>query len=127
MDGLRGATVLIVDDEAAVRRTLSDMLASQEIEVLEAANGRLALDIFTAHQSEVALVFLDMQMPVMDGAETFRQLRQLDPHLKVIVTSGYSADDAMYTMSQDQWVDFIQKPFRLQKLLQKAANMMNRA
>ncbi len=125
-DVLRGVTVLIVDDEAAVRQTLTDMLTSQQIKVLEAANGRFALDIFTAHKDTIDLVFLDMQMPVMDGAETFRQLRQLAPQLKVIVTSGYSADDAMYTMAQDQWVDFIQKPFRLQRLLQKAATMMSR-
>ncbi|MEM7119189.1 MAG: response regulator, partial [Chloroflexota bacterium] len=73
------------------------------------------------------LVFLDMQMPIMDGAETFRHLRQLLPNLKVIITSGYSESEAMTLMAQDEQVDFIQKPFRMKQLLAKMQGLLAKA
>lgn len=119
-------TVLLVDDDASVRRMLHDMLKRQGARIIEAVNGRQALTLFDQHQDDIDLVFLDMQMPVMDGAETFQHLRKRSPMLKIMMTSGYSESEAMDFMAEDTFVDFIQKPFRLRQLQAKMVGLLSK-
>lgn len=83
-------TVLLVDDEPLVRRTVSAILERQGYRVLAAADGREALERLEQEGEQVALVVLDMTMPVMSGEECFRRLRALRPGLPVIASSGYT-------------------------------------
>ena len=73
-----GATVLVVDDEDVVRALAMECLECQGFTVLGAADGREALEIYRAHGGGIACVLLDLTMPVMDGEECLRELRQID-------------------------------------------------
>lgn len=87
--------LLVIDDEEAVREAVVDILEMIGVDVLEAANGQIGVDLYTAHRDKIGAVLLDMQMPIMNGEETFHALRAFDPNIKVIVSSGYSETETM--------------------------------
>jgi len=87
------ATVLLVDDHALLRTGVANIINQEpDLQVVaEAANGVEALEAFRRHRPDVTL--LDLRMPVMEGVETVRRLREIDPHVKVIVLTTYDADE----------------------------------
>ena len=85
-----GGTILLVDDEELVRTSGRRQLEKLGYKVLLAENGEVALTRYRAHRQEIDLVILDLIMPVMNGVETFRKLRELDPKVRVLPSSGYS-------------------------------------
>jgi CheY-like chemotaxis protein len=103
-------TVLVVDDEPAVRAMAVDMLRALGLEVLDAYNGQDALRLLSRHP-EIRLLFTDVRMPGMTGVELAAAARRLRPDLKVIVTSAYVGEDAV--PSSDV---FVPKPLRLEQL-----------
>jgi two-component system NarL family response regulator len=87
------ASVLVADDHALLRTGVANIIA-QEADlrvVAEAANGREAVDAFQQYRPDVSL--LDLRMPVMEGVEAVRQIREIDPQAKVIVLTTYDTDD----------------------------------
>lgn len=104
-------TVLVVDDEAGVRHVARRMLTRAGFEVLEAAEGREALALFDRHPDEIALVLLDLSMPVLGGAACLQELRTRRPDLPVILTSGYNEADAPIHLEGHRAAGFVQKPF----------------
>jgi CheY-like chemotaxis protein len=106
--------VLVVDDEPLIRRSLRRILSGLGYEVTTAENGAEAVAIYQERKDEICLVLLDMAMPVMDGAECFRRLRQLDPGVKVLVASGYSA--AHNATEVTAAAGFLRKPFDADEL-----------
>jgi DNA-binding NtrC family response regulator len=72
----------------------------------------------------VQFVFLDLTMPRMDGAETLRALRKLQPDLRVLIMSGFSAQDVATRFEDDAHVDFIQKPFNLSSTREKIRQLL---
>ncbi|MBI5543902.1 MAG: response regulator [Deltaproteobacteria bacterium] len=110
------ATVLLVDDEETVRSVGTRMLRHFGLKVLVAADGREGLEVFRAHLSEIRTVVLDMTMPHLNGEETYRALRALDPEVKVILTSGYNEQEATTRFVGKGLAAFIQKPFQLATL-----------
>src|SRR5690606_22180592 len=85
--------VLLVDDDDTVRRVAERMLVRAGFEVMAAAGGMEALDLFANH-GPFDLVVLDLTMPGMNGVEVFHALRKADPHVRVILMSGYNEQDA---------------------------------
>ena len=83
-------TLLLVDDEEVVRKSLAAYLSGQGYRVLLGKDGRDGLNVYERHQDEIALVLLDLSMPQMSGQEVLRTLRDLKPDLKVIIFTGYS-------------------------------------
>jgi two-component system, cell cycle sensor histidine kinase and response regulator CckA len=104
-------SVLVVDDEEAVRATTAQMVAYFGFAVKQAASGPQALDLVRAAQIPFDLVLLDLTMPGMDGYETFTALRQLRPAQRIVVFSGYSAQDARQRFAGQNLNGFLQKPF----------------
>jgi two-component system cell cycle sensor histidine kinase/response regulator CckA len=88
-------------------------------EVLEANNGRDALDVLAAASRLPSLVLLDLTMPVMGGAEPVPILNRDYPGLRVIVTSGYSEEDARRDLPPGAVADFLQKPYTITTLTEK--------
>ncbi|MBN2715452.1 MAG: DUF3365 domain-containing protein [Deltaproteobacteria bacterium] len=105
-------TVLVVDDEPIVRQTTCALFQHMGFDVIEASNGRDAVGQYIAHQQQIDLVFLDMSMPEMNGAECFREIRKINAAQKVIVGSGYSEDGQIQQMKAEGLSGFIAKPFR---------------
>ena len=83
-------TVLLVDDEAMVRQVAASMLKFIGFDVLEAADGHEAVEVFRAHQEDILLVLLDMTMPRMSGEEAFDEIRKIKPDALVMLSSGYT-------------------------------------
>jgi len=113
-----GKLVLVIDDDATVRTVTQRMLERAGFEVLVAGDGLEGLEVYRDSR-RVDLVLLDMTMPRMDGEETFRELRRLDPNVRVILTSGYNELDATERFAGGGLAGFIQKPYRPSDLIGK--------
>jgi PAS domain S-box-containing protein len=110
-------TILIVDDEASVRQLAARMLQRNGLEVIQACDGRQAIESFQQQGDRISAVLLDMTMPGLSGDETFGELRKLRPDLKVVLTSGYSEQDATNRFVGQGLAGFIQKPFEMDRLV----------
>jgi signal transduction histidine kinase/CheY-like chemotaxis protein len=111
-------TVLVVDDEETVRTVAARMLERLGFGVVLASDGREAMDKFHADPGRFTLVLLDLTMPHLDGEETFRQMRLLNPGVRVILTSGFNQQEAVNRFTGKGLAGFIQKPFELSSLIQ---------
>ena len=110
-------TVLVVDDEAMVRNVTRRTLERAGYRVLQAESGRTALEVLKTEHQNVGLVLLDLTMPEMNGEETFTLMHDCWPALKVLLSSGYSADPGSHRNSREGLVGFIQKPYLPAELL----------
>ena len=122
-----GEMILVVEDEEPVRRLAVIALASAGYRVLEAADGRMAIEVFDQHRGQIDLVITDVVMPHLGGRELVTALQVKQPGLRVIYTSGY-ADDAVlrHGISRAE-VDFLAKPYTPSVLLQKARDVIDQA
>jgi PAS domain S-box-containing protein len=102
--------VLLVDDEDAIREILGLSIADLGYDVTTAANGELALAAFKEHRPSIVLT--DIKMPVMDGIELLKHLKELDPEVEVIMISGHGDMDLVIKSLQYEAADFITKPIR---------------
>ena len=116
---LRG-TVLVVDDEEAVRSIAATVLEIHGAGTLTAASGDEALALLRTHGEKIALVLLDLTMPGISGEETLRRIRMLGASQPVILMSGYSETETMQRSTNLGVAGFIQKPFEVATLLAKA-------
>ena len=117
-------TILLVDDEDAVRDAVRTMLSFGGFDVITADEGEEALRKYADHVGEIALVVLDLTMPRMGGDEVLRKLETLDPDVKVLLSSGFGERDVLDRFRERQSVDFIQKPYRLDQLIDKIRLML---
>jgi CheY-like chemotaxis protein len=108
--------VLVVDDEDIIRDVCRTMVESLGMEVLTAADGREAVEVFRQNAGRISLVLLDLTMPNMDGIAAFREMVRIRPGVKVILSSGYNEQDFIRRLSGEGLAGFIQKPYSLDNL-----------
>jgi len=119
----KGGTVLLVDDQDAVRKIGEVMLERLGFTPMSAANGPEGVSLFRKHQDRICCVITDLTMPDMDGWETLIALRKIQPDLPVILASGHDQTHAMNRDHPEKFQTFLHKPYamvQLQKALQKA-------
>jgi PAS domain S-box-containing protein len=121
----RGA-ILIVEDEEQVRGLVSTELRSRGYEVLEAGNGRDALDVLARAARPPALVLLDLTMPVMGGEELVPILNRDYPDLPILLTSGYPEEEAQRAFPPGAVAAFLQKPYTVAALAEKVERTLDR-
>ena len=109
-------TILVVDDERAIRKLVSECLARCGHRVLVAVDGLDALRKFRAHPDEIDMVVLDVDMPHMDGAECLRQIRRLKPAVFVLLATGSTPGDGGLSVHLDKRTQLLRKPFALDDL-----------
>ena len=119
-------TFLIADDEEAVRTVGKHMLKRLGYEVLTAADGREAIEIYKENQTDIVGVLLDLTMPHKDGAEVFSEIRKLNPAIKVVLASGYNEQDATQQFVGKGLAGFIQKPYVVKELIEKIIEVMDK-
>ena len=117
-------TVLLVDDEVAMLEVESEMISALGYKVLPVDNGREAIDIFTAKKDQIDLVILDMIMPGMNGNEVFAGLKEIDPDIRVILSSGYSLDNRGEQYIKSGFRGILQKPFSMENLSVKIKEVL---
>ncbi len=108
--------ILVVDDEPTLVRLSEKILTSFGYQVLTATNGLEACRILQENKDQIDLVVLDFVMPGMSGEETFQRLREIDPHIRVLLASGHSRDGKAKNLIDHGVHGFIQKPFVMQEL-----------
>ncbi|WP_143308183.1 hybrid sensor histidine kinase/response regulator [Candidatus Entotheonella palauensis] len=122
----QGEVVLLVDDEIIVREGSKALLEYLGYQVLTADNGLHALDVYRAHQHEIALVLTDMVMPEIDGVKLFHQLRQLNPEVMSVLMTGYPLGEERQQLLQQGIADWLQKPLDLAVLAQTVNRILAR-
>ena len=112
-------TILLIDDEKIVAETAKKMLEKTGYHVTTADSGKEAISIYASYPDRFDMVILDMIMPVMGGSQTFEQLKQIDDHVKVLLSSGYSINKQVKNLLSLGCKGFLQKPFTVHELSQK--------
>ena len=107
--------VLIVDDESAIRESLSGVLEDEGYKTFVAENGQQGLDIASAEKPD--LVLLDIWMEGMDGLEVLSRLKRRNPELPVVMISGHGTIETAVQATQKGAYDFIEKPPQVDRLL----------
>ena len=110
-------TILVVDDDESVRLVMLRMLETIGFTVLLAEDGGRAVEMFKEHAADIVGVVLDLTMPVMDGAETFRQLRRIRGDVRVLLSSGYNEQELALQFAGKGFAGFMHKPFQRQALV----------
>jgi len=118
-------TILLVDDEEIIIDVSPEMLTELGYEVLTAKSGEKALEQYRINKDKIDLVILDMIMPGMGGGETYDRLKQIDPEITVLLSSGYSIDGQATEILKRGCNGFIQKPFNIEILSKKIREILN--
>jgi two-component system, cell cycle sensor histidine kinase and response regulator CckA len=116
VDWKGSGTILLVDDEEPIRSLGRQILEGMEFDVVLAADGKEALDVFNACKDEIVCVILDLTMPHMSGDEAYREMKLVKPGVKVIVSSGFSEHDVVRRFPEYGLSGFIQKPYKIDSL-----------
>jgi len=127
--GVEGGTetLLLVEDEPAVRRASAEFLRLQGYDILEAKDGREALSVAKQHKSIIHLLVTDVVMPNMSGGELAKQLAQLLPAMKFLFVSGYAGKTILDHKVVDLETNFLQKPYSLKQLSAKIRSALRAA
>jgi DNA-binding NtrC family response regulator len=118
-------TVLVVDDESAIREITKETLEVYGYKVLTAQDGVEALSVYESNKREIDLVLTDMMMPYMDGGVLIRTLQRIDPKIKIIAVSGLMDGESATEMAKTKVHGFLQKPFKADKLLIMLRNTLD--
>jgi CheY-like chemotaxis protein len=118
-------TILLVEDEDAVRALVRNVLREKGYRVLEASRGEEALELSELYSGQIDLLVTDVVMPKMSGRELARRLVNLRPHIKVLYISGYADDVVWYQGGLDSGGAFLQKPFSPEALAGKVREVLS--
>lgn len=113
----QGEMILIVDDEASIRQITQQTLETFGYRTLLAENGDDAISQYALYQYDISAVLTDMMMPVMDGSATIELLMKINPSVRIIATSGITANRELAITAGSGVRDFLQKPFSAETLL----------
>ncbi len=117
-------TVLLVDDDDSIREVSRQTLEQAGLQVITAENGEEAVQIYQARKKDIKLVLMDMTMPNLNGREAFVKMRNIDKNVKVILSSGYSEQEATERIHETGLLGFLQKPYKPQDLLNKIKHIL---
>jgi two-component system, cell cycle sensor histidine kinase and response regulator CckA len=118
-------TILVVEDESLMRRLLERILCTDDTSVMLAADGQEAIDMYRDHKQEIGVVLLDLGLPKLSGWEVFKNMKQQNPDVCVIVASGYLDPDLKSRMHDAGVQYFIEKPYKLNELLATLQGVIN--
>jgi CheY-like chemotaxis protein len=118
-------TVLIAEDDAAVRAVAAEILVRHGYTVILARNGAEALMRADAHHDHISLVITDVVMPAMDGAALVRQLAAKHPRIRALFMSGYTGDDITRRGVIESGVPLLEKPFTVSELTRRVREVLD--
>jgi len=118
-------TVLFVDDEEMIVEVARELLERLGYKTLVAGSGREAVAVYAANRERIDVVILDMIMPNMGGGETYNRIKEMNPEVKVLLSSGYSLNGTATEIMNRGCNGFIQKPFKIKELSQKLREILD--
>lgn len=117
-------TILLVDDQEMVVTVGQEVLRELGYEVMTALSGAEAIELFRLNKDRISLIILDMVMPGMNGSETYTRLKEIDPLMRVILSSGYSRDGQAQAILANGCQGFLEKPFDIIDLAKVIRNVL---
>lgn len=128
-DSVRGGseTILLAEDDAAVRALTETILCRAGYTVYSATNGKEALQMFEEHSGEIDMVLLDMLMPQMSGRDVLRQIRALRPGMPCLAVSGYEEEITKDDLKETPELSVLGKPYRINVLLNEVRRILDSA
>jgi len=124
LKGNRLGTILLVEDEDAVRDFAVRALTMRGYRVLPASSGEEALDLVHTHEGEIDLLISDVVMPSMDGPALVKAVREIKPNLRIIFISGYAEEAFRNSPDRPEDFHFLPKPFSLKQLTTKVKDVL---
>jgi CheY-like chemotaxis protein len=118
--------ILVVDDEEPIRALAKEILEDHGYRILLAVDGVEGLKIFREYNGEIGLVILDMVMPKLGGRETFLKMKELNPEVRALLSTGYSREGKASEILDSGVMGFVQKPYRVNSLLSAVRNVLDR-
>ncbi len=118
-------TVLLVEDEAAVLDVNEKMLRRLGYQVLTAQSGEKAVELYNERKDDIDIVVLDLVMPGMDGNVVFKRIREMNPHARVLLASGYAVDGQTTGDAGETFSGSLQKPFSIKELSRKMRGILD--
>ena len=119
-------TVLLVDDEEIAIDVGVQILEKLGYTVFEARSGKEAVRVFNEKRDKIDMVILDMIMPDMGGREAYEKMKEIDPEVKVLLSSGYSIDGQATDILERGCNGFVQKPFNMKVMSTKIREILNK-
>ena len=116
--------ILLVDDEFLMQELGRELLEEQGYRVIVAGDGLEALELFQQHKDEIALVILDLLMPKLDGGQTYLALKKLKPNVKAFFCTGYTPQEIIGSLLEQESLRALQKPFRPSEFVQVVREML---
>ena len=113
MDGKK-KRVLVIDDEKVIRDFLSCLLSLEELEVVVVEDGHKATELCRTNRFD--LFFIDCRLPGLNGLETFRQIRQIDPNAPAVMMTGYTVENILEQAEKEGAYASIRKPFNINEI-----------
>ena len=118
-------TILVVEDEVLLCDLLKGLFEQQGYRVLTAHDGKTAVEVYRNHKDEIALVLSDMGLPKLGGWEMFQAIKEINPHVKAVLASGYFEPRLKMDMVKAGAKDFIQKPYMSDAILQRVREIID--
>ncbi len=124
---IRGTgTVLVVDDEDEVLEIAKELLEAMGYRVISAKDGKGAVEVYKKNRDDINIVVLDMVMPNMGGGEAYDRMKEINPDIKVLLSSGFSIDGEATEIMERGCDGFIQKPFKMKDFSEKIMEILNK-
>jgi signal transduction histidine kinase/CheY-like chemotaxis protein len=112
----RSTIILVIDDEPDVADMACDLLASAHYRALAETNPLKGIEVYREHKTEIGLILLDWSMPEMNGRDAAHALHEIDPEARIIITSGYSAEEIKAKLGTETVAGVLQKPYSMEAL-----------
>ncbi|HEX2964778.1 MAG TPA: response regulator [Syntrophorhabdaceae bacterium] len=125
MTGEENETILIADDDSDIRLTAREILEIYGYSVIEAVDGEDAVNKFRQNRP-LDLIILDMIMPKKNGWEVYKEIREIDPHMKILIASGYTEDMVTDNLNDGEKIEFLTKPLLFDELLRRIREMLDK-
>ena len=119
-------TILLVDDEELITDVGGQLVEKLGYKVILANSGQEALEVYEKKISKIDMVILDMIMPGMSGGETYDRLKEINPDLKILLSSGYSINGQAQEILNRGCNGFIQKPFNMKRISLKISEILDK-
>ena len=118
--------ILLVDDEDFIRKSGRALLEDMNFEVVVAEDGLEAVTLFAEQHESIDLVLMDMIMPRLNGTEAYHRMRAIDPHCKVVISSGFTKNENLNSLLEEGLSGFIQKPFQASDLYRILSEILSK-
>ncbi len=115
----KGQSILLVDDDEPLRNVLDEILKESGFKILQASNGQEAVNIFTENQDDIAIIIMDVVMPVMGGVAAAKRIRNINAAIPIIFQTGYGEQTELNAAASIEHCGTLRKPLQVHELLTK--------